>query len=94
MQFARGREGGFDQYAIKICFDRDDFERETALYMDSSVAPVLPELKFASENASCSFQHGGYVFPPFMVLLLTAAPTLPDARPCLSLFDARSWSQA
>ena len=57
MQFARGRDGGFAQFAIKLFFDRNDYARETAHYVDKAIAPVLPELKFASDNASGSLQQ-------------------------------------
>lgn len=67
MQFARGRDGGFEQYAVKLMFDRDDYALETSLYVDKAIAPVLPELKFATDNASANFRQDGYVFPPFMV---------------------------
>ena len=73
MQFARGRDGGFAQFAIKLFFDRNDYARETAHYVDKAIAPVLPELKFASDNASGSLQQDGYVFPPYMVRSSIAA---------------------
>ena len=68
VQFARGRDGGFAQYAIKLLFDREDYEREIALYVDKSIAPVLPQLTFATDNASSSFHWNSYVFPPFLVM--------------------------
>ena len=68
VQFARGSDGGFEQYAIKLMFNRDDYHLETALYVDEAVAPVLPELKYATDNASGNWRQDGYVFPPFMIM--------------------------
>jgi hypothetical protein len=67
VQFARGREGGFDQYAIKFFFKAADFELEASMYADCAIARMLPSLKIASDNASSSICHGDYVFPPYMV---------------------------
>jgi hypothetical protein len=68
-QFARGSDGGYDQYAIKFFLRQEDFEREVSLYQDPTLRPTLPELIYASDNAAgtvCSIN--GMPFAPFMVV--------------------------
>jgi hypothetical protein len=73
MQFARGHTGGFQQFAIKFCLDRKDYELEEALYAQPDLRQVLPVLIDArhqsdpSSSVTAKSKHG-YVFPPFLVL--------------------------
>jgi hypothetical protein len=69
LQFARGRDAGFMQYAIKFFFTTSDFHMETDLYRHPLIRETLPRLVYANENANgkhCS--TSGFPFPPYMVL--------------------------
>ena len=69
MQFARSKEGGYQQYAIKFFLKASDFPVESQLYAHALVSNVLPQLVFAADNSDRAYiSHSGFQFPPFLVM--------------------------
>ena len=49
--------------------EQDEFEEEVALYRDPALARIMPDLLYATDNASGAIRsQSGYAFPPFLVL--------------------------
>ena len=88
MQFARGRDGGFMQYAIKFFSDAEDFRLQARHYENPLVRETLPQLYQADANADGGLQtESGYQFPPFMVFERGAS--LAECDPRLLLWRCR-----
>ena len=69
MQFARSRDGGFKQFAIKFFMQPADFDIETQHYRHPLVRECLPQLFHAQANADGALKSAsGVPFWPFMVL--------------------------
>jgi serine/threonine protein kinase len=67
--FARDRDGGFFQYAIKFFRHIEDFEAESELYRNPQLRKALPQVFHGGDNANGALKSpGGFVFPPFLVL--------------------------
>jgi hypothetical protein len=67
--FARDRDGGFFQYAIKFFRRLEDFEVESEFYCNPRIRKALPQVFHGGDNADKALRSpGGFVFPPFLVL--------------------------
>ena len=85
LQFARGSDGGYAQYAIKFFSREEDFEKEVCLYKQPMLRCTLPDLICASSNADGTVRSlSGVPFGPFMVLERGSSLTEYDAS-CLKL---------
>ena len=69
VQFARSKDGGYSQFAIKFFLRPEDYAVEQRLYQDPQISRTLPDLVYASDNADQSVRSkSGMPFPPFMVM--------------------------
>ena len=69
VQFARDKDGGDQEVAIKFFLRKEDHAVEERLYEHASIRKTLPKLLVSSDNASGRLQSGrGMPFPPFMVM--------------------------
>ena len=79
LQFARGGDGGFAQYAIKFFFQLKDFDREVQMYAKPGIQQVLPKMVQRAEQGSVT-SIDGVPLPPFIVM--ERGSTLSECATC------------